>query len=125
MFLLGFRCGIKNLLKLLQEDKSEKKVCWGVDATVVAVAPYARSDYHSPVPNVLSPSDKCEKSAGWIHVVIDTWNTHNTGGIQMEPFGLLLAMEIPRSDVPAMSCVSKYLWIQKPRWASSFILSKE
>lgn len=74
---------IKNLLEQLQADTPDKKVCWGVEATVVAVAPYTRSDYYAPVPIVLSPSDKSEKSdslAQWIQVVIDTWKTHETGG---------------------------------------------
>lgn len=73
---------IEHLLDLLQEADPEKKVCWGVDATVVAVAPYARSNYYSPVPIVLSPSDKTEKSDAlkhWIQVVIDAWITHENG----------------------------------------------
>lgn len=73
---------IEQLWKRLNETDPDKKVCWGVDATVVAVAPYARSDYYAPIPIVLSPSDKTEKSDAlvrWIQVVIDTWRVHDNG----------------------------------------------
>lgn len=69
---------LDNLWDLLKD----KKVCWGVDATVVAVAPYARSDYYAPIPIVLSPSDKTEKSEAlmhWIQTVIDSWQSHDNG----------------------------------------------
>jgi hypothetical protein len=42
--------------------KSKTKVCFGSDATVVAIAPYANEEHYTAVPIVLSPSDKTEKS---------------------------------------------------------------
>ncbi|KAJ7025828.1 hypothetical protein C8F04DRAFT_1046127 [Mycena alexandri] len=69
----------------LQKDKKESgKVCFGSDATVVAIAPYARQDHYTPIPLVLSPSDKTEKGAQlaeWMQVVLDTWDTHPQGRV--------------------------------------------
>ena len=67
----------------LMKDKSDpSRCCYGVDATVVAIAPYARSDFYSPTPLVLSPSDKTEKGrdlAIWIQTTLDAWKTHPLG----------------------------------------------
>lgn len=60
-----------------------KRSALGGDATVVAIAPYARKDHYSPVPIVLSPSDKTEKGdqlAQWIRKsVLDPFVHHPFG----------------------------------------------
>jgi hypothetical protein len=69
-------------------DDDKKKVCFGSDATVVALAPYARDDHYNSVPLVLSASDKTEKGdqiACWIQVLIDQYNTHIFGRILHGP----------------------------------------
>ncbi|KAJ7661525.1 hypothetical protein DFH06DRAFT_1089043 [Mycena polygramma] len=67
----------------LQKDiKDPGRVCFGSDATVVAIAPYARDDHYTPVPLVVSPSDKTEKGlelAEWLQVLLDTWDSHPQG----------------------------------------------
>ncbi|KAJ7023838.1 hypothetical protein C8F04DRAFT_969797 [Mycena alexandri] len=74
---------VEDVRLALQKDKKESgKVCFGSDATVVAIAPYAREDHYTPIPLVLSPSDKTEKGAQlakWMQVVLDTWDTHPQG----------------------------------------------
>ncbi|KAJ7683107.1 hypothetical protein B0H17DRAFT_1160967 [Mycena rosella] len=76
---------VENVRLALQKDaKDPGKVCFGSDATVVAIAPYARDDHYTPVPLVVSPSDKTEKGvelAKWIQVVLDTWDSHPQGRI--------------------------------------------
>ena len=45
----------------------------GLHQQVVVIAPYARKDHYSPVPIVLSPSDKTEKGdqlAQWIRKLV-------------------------------------------------------
>ena len=68
---------------IFNESDNDKKVCFGGDATVVAIAPYARKDHYSPVPIVLSPSDKTEKGdqlARWIRKsVLDPFAQHPFG----------------------------------------------
>lgn len=67
---------------LAEAKKSKSKVCFGSEATVVAIAPYAQDDYYTPVPIVVSPSDKTEKApelAVWMQTVLDTWKTHEFG----------------------------------------------
>ncbi|PPR04251.1 hypothetical protein CVT26_004196 [Gymnopilus dilepis] len=68
---------------LFDETLDEKqKVCFGSDATVVAIAPYARDDHYTPVPVIVSPSDKSEKGpelAKWIRTFIDAWRDHEYG----------------------------------------------
>ncbi|KAJ7924779.1 hypothetical protein B0H13DRAFT_1863643 [Mycena leptocephala] len=67
----------------LQKDKEDPdKVCFGSDATVVAIGPYGQEDHYSPVPLVVSPSDKTEKGkdlAKWMQVILDTWESHPQG----------------------------------------------
>ncbi|KAJ7794193.1 hypothetical protein B0H14DRAFT_2392706, partial [Mycena olivaceomarginata] len=67
----------------LQREKHDpKKVCFGSDATVVAIAPYAQDVHYTPVPIVVSPSDQTEKGpelAKWMQVVLDTWEHHPQG----------------------------------------------
>ena len=67
---------------LFDEEDTDKKVCFGLDATVVAMASYARSDHYRPVPLIVSPSDKTEKGellAAWIQTLIDEYNIHVYG----------------------------------------------
>lgn len=55
---------------------------YGKDATVVAVAPYARSDHYSATPLVVSSTCKRETGDGlarWLEVVFKTWHTHTHG----------------------------------------------
>ncbi|KAJ7861090.1 hypothetical protein B0H14DRAFT_2222655, partial [Mycena olivaceomarginata] len=42
------------------DKKSKTRVCYGSDATVVAVAPYANENNYTAVPIVASPTDKTE-----------------------------------------------------------------
>ncbi|KAJ6628497.1 hypothetical protein B0H10DRAFT_1940334 [Mycena sp. CBHHK59/15] len=74
---------VEDIQKKLDADpKSEDKVCFGTDATVVAVAPYARDDYYTAVPIVVSPSDKTEKApelADWVCTVLGCWKTNPEG----------------------------------------------
>lgn len=74
---------------LFKETEADKKVCFGSDATVVAMAPYARSDHYRPVPLIVSPSDKTEKGewlALWIRTLIDEYAVHIYGKIMHGPF---------------------------------------
>ena len=67
---------------LFEPKDSASKVCFGSEATVVAIAPYADEDYYTPVPIVASPSDKTEKApelAKWMQIVLNTWKTHKFG----------------------------------------------
>lgn len=64
---------------LFDANTDTEKVCFGVNATVVAIAPYAWDDYYLPVPIVVSPSDKTEKGnnlAQWVKVVLETYRNH-------------------------------------------------
>lgn len=66
---------VETVRKALAEDpKSENKVCFGSDATVVAIAPYVNEEHYTAVPIVVSPSDKTEKGtdlAVWLQTVLD------------------------------------------------------
>lgn len=76
---------IEEVHSALTGDDEGTKVCWGTEATVVAVAPYSQIKNYSPTPIVISPTDKTEKADSlcqWIETVIDTWNTHENGAIQ-------------------------------------------
>ena len=66
----------------LASDNPSTKVCFGSDATVVAIAQYSDDKYYSPVPVVASPSDKTEKAddlAKWMQTVLDAWKSHEFG----------------------------------------------
>ena len=72
---------INNIHKALfkSPDDNTKKVCFGSDATVVALAPYARDNHYTPVPLVASPSDKTETGEQlsiWIRDLLDEYNAH-------------------------------------------------
>ena len=67
---------------LAEPKDSDLKVCFGSEATVVAIAPYTQDDYYTPVPIVASPSDKMEKVpelAKWMQTVLDGWRDHEFG----------------------------------------------
>ena len=69
-------------------DDDEKKVCFGSDATVVALAPYAQDNHYNPVPLVVSASDKTKKGdqiVRWIQVLIDQYNNHIFGKVLHGP----------------------------------------
>jgi hypothetical protein len=58
------------------------KVCFGSDATVVAIAQYSDDKYYKPVPVAASPSDKTEKADGLancMQIVLDVWKAHEFG----------------------------------------------
>ncbi|KAJ7362430.1 hypothetical protein DFH08DRAFT_799463 [Mycena albidolilacea] len=64
------------------DSKSKTKVCFGSDATVVAIAPYADEDQCTAVPIVVSPSDKKETGEGlekWLRTVLKAWKEHPQG----------------------------------------------
>jgi hypothetical protein len=67
---------------LFNEEDPSKKVCFGSDATVVAVAPYARDGHHNPIPLVMSPSDKTEKWNAlklWVEKFLHDYSAHKFG----------------------------------------------
>ncbi|KAF8155394.1 hypothetical protein B0H34DRAFT_849557 [Crassisporium funariophilum] len=73
---------------LFDEEDDDKKACFGSDATVVAMASYARSDHYRPIPLIVSPSDKTEKGewlALWIQTLIDEYSVHIYGSIMHGP----------------------------------------
>jgi hypothetical protein len=77
---------VKNVELAIHED--DKKCCYGKDATVVAIGPYANTTHYTPVPIVVSPS--CKKESGndlaqWIHTVLRTWETHPDGQAKHGP----------------------------------------
>ncbi|KAJ7442929.1 hypothetical protein B0H11DRAFT_1748755, partial [Mycena galericulata] len=91
---------------LLKDVKDPGKVCIGSDATVVAVAPYAQDDHYTPVPIVVSPSDKTEKGpelAAWMKQVLDTWKNHPQGERLHGP------IEVLASDGDSAYPVAKHL----------------
>ncbi|KAJ8092967.1 hypothetical protein PM082_011287 [Marasmius tenuissimus] len=74
---------INSLDTIKQAIHEHQTVCIGSDATVVAVAPYARSDHYTPVPIIISPSDKTETAEDlveWVQTVLDTWEKTEYGG---------------------------------------------
>jgi hypothetical protein len=77
---------IKNVENAIHGD--EKECCYGKDATVVAIGPYADDTHYTPVPIVVSPS--CKKETGkelarWIKTVLQTWATHPDGQAKHGP----------------------------------------
>ncbi|EJD33363.1 hypothetical protein AURDEDRAFT_177557 [Auricularia subglabra TFB-10046 SS5] len=66
----------------IRDALQSKDVRFGSEATVVALGPYADPNYYTPVPLVVSPSDKTEKGDDlriWMRTVMDCWNSHNYG----------------------------------------------
>ncbi|KAJ6618015.1 hypothetical protein B0H10DRAFT_1947987 [Mycena sp. CBHHK59/15] len=67
---------------LFSPATKDEKVCFGSDATVVAIAPYGRDNHYTPSPIVVSPSDKTEKGlelAKWMQTMIDSWQENENG----------------------------------------------
>ncbi|KAK7026492.1 hypothetical protein VNI00_015572 [Paramarasmius palmivorus] len=71
---------VENIRAALFDEKTHteesQKVCFGSDGTVVAIAPYSRTDFYSPCPIALSPSCKKEKGgdlAAWLDVTLRSW----------------------------------------------------
>ena len=74
---------------LFKETEADKKVCFGSNATVVAMALYTHSDHYHPVPLIVLPSDKTEKGewlALWIWTLIDEYTVHIHGKFMHGPF---------------------------------------
>ncbi|TFK17327.1 hypothetical protein FA15DRAFT_605329 [Coprinopsis marcescibilis] len=73
---------IEKIRKAIFEPESdEDKVCFGCEATVVAVAPYS-SEHYQAVPLVASPSCKTKKGTeirSWIRDVVGCWKAHPSG----------------------------------------------
>ncbi|KAF8126234.1 hypothetical protein K438DRAFT_1636429 [Mycena galopus ATCC 62051] len=73
---------VEKVRNALFNGSEETKVCFGTEATVVAIAPYSETDHYTPVPIAVSPSDKTEKGhqlAKWIQTVLDAWASHPHG----------------------------------------------
>ncbi|KZT71915.1 hypothetical protein DAEQUDRAFT_664994, partial [Daedalea quercina L-15889] len=78
----SMKCDTVEDIEKLRDLVEAGKLCYGSDATVVAVAPYAQTDHYTPVPLVLSPSDKTEKGEQlmtWIHKLLGSWEEHKYG----------------------------------------------
>ncbi|KAK7036907.1 hypothetical protein R3P38DRAFT_3311621 [Favolaschia claudopus] len=70
------------------DKKSETRVCYGSDATVVAIAPYANEKHYTAVPIVASPTDKSESGlafAEWLEIVLEAWRTDPNGEAMYGP----------------------------------------
>lgn len=70
------------LCTALHGKDDSKKCCDGKDATVAALAPYARTDHYSPTPLLVSPSCKSETGvelAAWLRRVLQVWEDHPSG----------------------------------------------
>ncbi|TFK89183.1 hypothetical protein K466DRAFT_611332, partial [Polyporus arcularius HHB13444] len=64
------------------ESTRDPSVHYGKDGTVVAIAPYARTDHYTPVPLLVSASCKTETGEGmvtWLTFVLDAWKNHPFG----------------------------------------------
>ncbi|KAJ7724109.1 hypothetical protein B0H16DRAFT_1333685 [Mycena metata] len=64
------------------DKKSKTRVCYGSDATVVAIAPYANEKHYTAVPIIASPTDKTENGATfaeWLQTVLDAWKLDPQG----------------------------------------------
>jgi hypothetical protein len=90
---------------LFNEEDPTKKVCFGSDATVVAIAPYARDGHHNPIPLVLSPSDKTEKWSAlksWVEEFLRNYSAHEFGEDLTGPLWSIA------SDGDAVYCRAKH-----------------
>ncbi|KAJ3714758.1 hypothetical protein C8R42DRAFT_591007, partial [Lentinula raphanica] len=79
---ISMKCDTIESIENMRKAVEDGKLCFGCDATVVALAPYGRSDHYSPVPLVLSPSDKTEKGeqlSKWIQTLLDCWRKNEHG----------------------------------------------
>ncbi|KZW01559.1 hypothetical protein EXIGLDRAFT_760768 [Exidia glandulosa HHB12029] len=72
----------KESVDAIRDALTEKRVRFGSEATVVAIGPYADYTHYTPVPIVVSPSDKTEKGptlAEWMETVLESWKAHQYG----------------------------------------------
>ena len=75
---------VENVHLALQSDDENTRVCFGSDATVLAIAPYAREDHYNPIPLAVSPSCKREKGvalAEWLQTALNTYANHEYGAV--------------------------------------------
>ena len=96
---------VEKIRAALDSQDSAVKVCFGSDATVVAIAQYSDDKYYTPVPVVASASDKTEKADGlanWIQTVLDVWKTHKFGEKVNGPIWALA------SDGDSTYCAAKF-----------------
>ncbi|KAJ7099638.1 hypothetical protein C8R43DRAFT_964190 [Mycena crocata] len=75
---------VEEVRKALAETdkKSKTRVCYGSDATVVAIAPYANEKHYTAVPIVVSPTDKTETGADfaeWLQTTLEAWRLDPNG----------------------------------------------
>ena len=74
---------IRRVSDALHDPDAPVRCHYGKDGTVVAIAPYARSDHYSAIPIVVSASCKSEKGhdlARWLGMVVSVWENHECGG---------------------------------------------
>ena len=89
---LSMICDSVETIEGYRDMVDQGKLCYGSEATCVAIAPYARSDHYTPVPLVLSPSDKTEKGEelkAWIQDLLDSWEKHEHGAASHCPIWAL------------------------------------
>ncbi|KZV94278.1 hypothetical protein EXIGLDRAFT_824114, partial [Exidia glandulosa HHB12029] len=69
-------------IDLIRIALHEKRVKFGTEATVLAIASYADDTHYTPIPLVASPSDKSEKAdtlAQWLGTTLECWKAHDNG----------------------------------------------
>lgn len=67
---------------VFEPPTKDSGVCFGTEATVVAIAPYGQTEHYSPIPIIASPSCKTEKGAEltkWISSLLVQWKQHSSG----------------------------------------------
>ncbi|KAJ7163663.1 hypothetical protein C8R46DRAFT_1163839 [Mycena filopes] len=62
-------------LQTLFSADGDKKVCFGSDATVVAIAPYGLEDHYTPIPI----TEKGAELAEWMQTLLVAWRKHPQG----------------------------------------------
>lgn len=79
---VSMSCKTIEAIQELKQKVDRGELCFGSDATVVAIAPYTQTDHYTPVPLILSASDKTEKGeqlGSWVQKVLDSWAEHEHG----------------------------------------------
>jgi hypothetical protein len=82
-----------------------KTVRRGTEATVVALAPYCETTHYTPVPIIVSPSDKHETGdelASWLKVVLHEFKTHPDGEAAHGPVWAI------GCDGDATNCIARF-----------------
>lgn len=88
---LSMTCDSVETIEGYRDLVDKGKLCYGSEATCVAIAPYAQSDHYTPVPLVLSPSET-EKGAElktWIQDLLHSWESHEYGAASHGPIWAL------------------------------------